>query len=228
MVLSKKLWAVFSSIANFGAQLFGNGFASTDKPYVVISGKTEDSFPTNTSMRLADGVGWTNRAANFTYFHLQSRWYGKKTVLMMKLEMASKDMQFWVFDPEFYRLDGGSPISEELNCPYQTTCLVMAGWQKSAWHIERVMFAKKNNRMPLRITQLIDNITTQATSHYMFIKGPSVGKVIFNPLSLGLTGRYYNSFSFPKTCVHSKLSPLFLPSGLPDGVISFEKTSSFF
>ncbi|KAJ9083855.1 hypothetical protein DSO57_1030378 [Entomophthora muscae] len=223
MVPSKKLWTVFSSIANFGAKLFGNGFASTDKPYVVISGKTEDSFPTNTSMRLADGVGWTNLATNFTFFHQQPGWYGTKTVYMMKQELASpKDMQFWVFDPEFYHLNGGSPISEELNCPYQTTCLVMAGWQKSAWHIERVMFAKKNNRMPLRITQLIDNITTQATSHYMFIKGPSVGKVVFNSIYLGLTERYCNPTYISKICVYSKFSPLFLPSGLPDVVISFE------
>ncbi|KAJ9090013.1 hypothetical protein DSO57_1007007 [Entomophthora muscae] len=222
MVPSKKLWTVFSSIANFGAKLFGNGFASTDKPYVVISGKTVDSFPTNTSMRLADDVGWVNWASRFTAFHLQPKWYGKDAVLMKQKMVSSKDIQFRVFGPEFYRLNGGSPISEELNCPHQTVCLVLAGWQKSVWHVERVMFAKKNNRMPLRITQLIDNITTQATSHYMFVYGPRVGKVIFNSIYLGLTERYCNPTYISKICVYSKFSPLFLPSGLPDGVISFE------
>ncbi|KAJ9090010.1 hypothetical protein DSO57_1007004 [Entomophthora muscae] len=155
MLLFKKFLEFFSPLTNFIVDLLGNEkeFTATDKNSAVVSSKTVGSFTTNISMYLADDVGWVNWASRFTAFHLQPKWYGKDTVLMMKQNMvSSNDIQFWAFDPEFYRLNGGSPIFEELNCPYQTVCLVMAVWQKSAWHIERVMFTTRGNQLPLRVT----------------------------------------------------------------------------
>ncbi|KAJ9083857.1 hypothetical protein DSO57_1030380 [Entomophthora muscae] len=151
MVQLTKFLAFLSRIANFFGGLFGrgNGSSGKDNLHSEVSGKTEGSFAFNKSMYLAEGVGWVDWASRFTAFHLQPEWYGKETVVKMKYMMVPPgDTRLWTFDPEFYRFDGGKPISEELDCPYQTTCLVMADWQKFAWHVECVMFAKQKKYYP--------------------------------------------------------------------------------
>ncbi|KAJ9068921.1 hypothetical protein DSO57_1023777 [Entomophthora muscae] len=146
-----------------------------------------------------------------------------KAVLKMKHEIASTDdLSSWVFKPEFYYVGGGIPISESLYCPRNIYCLVTAEWHDSAWHVDRIMFSKQKGQLPLRITQLVTNFTEASSAHYVVIRGPRVGKVVFNQLSLGLTGQYITGIN-PFTRVPiSKGYPLFLPSKLPDGVISFE------
>ncbi|KAJ9055993.1 hypothetical protein DSO57_1037619, partial [Entomophthora muscae] len=175
MVLFEKFLAFLSPIVHVLEQLIGkgNGVPVTDNDCYLVGGKTADSFPTSTSMCLAEDVGWANSPTRFTTFHLQSEWYGKETVLKMKREMASQiDMEFLSFDPEFYHFDGGTPISKALTCPYLTICLMIASWRDATWNVERVMLTKQGNRIPLRIAQLINNITKAGTSHYMVIQGP--------------------------------------------------------
>ncbi|KAJ9075351.1 hypothetical protein DSO57_1036974 [Entomophthora muscae] len=202
-----------------GEDAFGITYAAS----ATVSGRLVGSLSTNTSMCLVEDLGWADWAPKFTAFHLQPEWYGKDTVKKMKQEMASpSDVRLWAFDQEFYYFAGGIQISEELDCPRQTYCIILANWQRSAWNVERIMFSKQGNRIPLRIAQLIKNITNESTSHYMCIKGPREGKVVFNQISLGLTGeRLHRTYIFKANKV-IKLAPLFLSSGLPDGIISLE------
>ncbi|KAJ9056194.1 hypothetical protein DSO57_1035717 [Entomophthora muscae] len=141
--------------------------------------------------------------------------------MMDDITATSEDV-LWTFDPEFYHFGGGIPVSGELNCPHMTYCLVTANWRDATWNVERVMFTKHGNQMPQHITHLINYITKEATSHFMVIHGPREGKVIFNQMSLGLTGQHLNGVHPFDVSVFLKLLPLFLPSGLPDGVISFD------
>ncbi|KAJ9067534.1 hypothetical protein DSO57_1038246 [Entomophthora muscae] len=222
MTLLNKLWAIFSSISSLFAGLVGCGVTDIDRPYIEVSGKTKGSFTTNTPLHLAEDAGWADWAPHFTKFHLQPEWY-KGTISKLKKEMAaSSDLRLWFLDPESYHFAGGTPISGKLECPRQTYCLMTAGRQDSAWVIERILFTKQRDQVPLRIINLLSNLTNAGSSHYLFVKGPREGKLLFNQMSLGILlkrttlDQPFNILSFVK------LIPLYLPSGLPDGVISFE------
>ncbi|KAJ9072995.1 hypothetical protein DSO57_1021356 [Entomophthora muscae] len=124
-------------------------------------------------------------------------------------------------ESEFYRFLGGKPISDEISCPHNTNCLFTASWTGRAWTVDRTMFERKENRIPKRILHKIANITWKGSSHFILIKGLKKGKLFFNPLFLGLQcHKKPMNFTF-LTKSYLKLSPLQLPSGLPDGVIGF-------
>ncbi|KAJ9056683.1 hypothetical protein DSO57_1030399 [Entomophthora muscae] len=204
------------------AGLVGCGVTDIDRPYIEVSGKTKGSFTTNTPLHLAEDAGWADWAPHFTKFHLQPEWY-KGTISKLKKEMAaSSDLRLWFLDPESYHFAGGTPISGKLECPRQTYCLMTAGRQDSAWVIERILFTKQRDQVPLRITSLLNNLTKSSSSHYMVILGPKFGEVIFNQMSVEIVGQHMiraHPFNVVAFC---KMFPLILPSGLPDGVISFE------
>ncbi|KAJ9072994.1 hypothetical protein DSO57_1021355 [Entomophthora muscae] len=221
MAFLKDLAVKLSAVASYMGSYFSEG-DSYPPNGAVININTIHSFATHIPLSLDVGMGWANNNIQFTALHKYQGWYGDEIVEGMKKEFKiSHRAAQCEFESEFYHFLGGKPISDEINCPHNTNCLFTASWAGSAWTVDRAMFGRKENRIPKHILQKIANITQEGSSHFILTKGLKKGKLYFNPLFLGLQCQT-NTIVFPsRGKSYLKLSPLHLPSGLPDGVIGF-------
>ncbi|KAJ9090002.1 hypothetical protein DSO57_1006996 [Entomophthora muscae] len=81
--------------------------------------------------------------------------------------------------------------------------------------------------MPFRIRDLIYNSPHNAKSHFLFLKGPVRGSIIFNQIYLSVKG-YKPIKNFDLDIgLHYCYPPLFLHTGLPDGILAISHVSKF-
>lgn len=216
---------IFHRLVSIASAFFSNLFPAkvsyrpSNSPTAEIGIATTGAFWTGTALRLEAGLGWTGNATRFSGFHRQPAWYGKPLVDRLKQAVSGqRRADAWVFEPEFYYFPGGRPISGIVVCPRAVSCMLAAAWEDTAWVVSSTLFSPRRSQAPVRIT----NVSQTNHSHVVFVTGPATGRLHFNPIQLGLRA-FANVYLGlpPKETPLVELFPLALPSGLPDGVLSF-------